>query len=1046
MLHLAPPKAFNIDLHWFQNKCDSKLPTSLKQKFDNLDKTNEFIVCGMLKAITRISTEVYNPKAGAPVRYYDAYNIQIGDWIANSGTTFVWRIAEIYIIDVGSYPSSILRFYAKMVDYARSNESIDKSTRSIGCPYNIDSNAIVFTTDDYGKPILSGLNTFIIDPNFATLLQSRFSAFNTKRQYVSIRQSTTKDNLVHADPSTLKFNIGDPVYLDPVTCVYNKPQNTLSTNLQYTIGIVTSVGIPSYEYFTFSPFGEYRSYNEIPYLLEQKSTIGTIFYVDPTGEKQYITEKPDEPYPVYQIIDKEGNAVVVCGKMGGNSGPAGPAGPAGPTGPAGPPGTGIYSSDVNFDSIGACEGVFYNLEAKNIRLKETDVRTGPVFNYSSNTLYWNGEVLAPFPKKLVVNDSVTNNLLTNYLGSQNEQVYFTSPFQADIGGIATLNTKNIYISGLPDAKGHLHTDDTGGLYWNDTLIVAGNTNTEDPQTDSISQSMTASTRLTNKQNMPAPSPVLDTITASDADIQWLRINKIGVIQPASKDKSIEIVSKIHAEEAKINSLEVSSLVFTVNNKSQQTDILLATGPSKKSGNSLIYSTNNKTWLGIKTDITEDFQIQNVKWNGTYFLASAILIESNTASIIKSTDGKNWETIATLLDYQAVTSINYFKEKWVITAIPKAKANVSYILISPDGKSWINSQGFVNRETLYTKLVHNNNQILALGKQNGTPLTVIINSTDLTNWSDSLTPSFTLSAISADWDGTKWVAVGESSTDDTFMYSTDGRTWAPTTSPIKLQVGLDIKWNPNQKYWLSTGIANTKYITDPHTYANNSILRSEDGLSWTPTQSNRILMKVCCLLWTGNYWIASGSTTHINTNISNSNKSIIRSDDGLTWYPILNSNKGFIESNAYNYIYTLEKATVSNDFYNRMQSFTKKVITTEFDSSSDIIQFYDVQSSDEVIMVKFYKSASENIAEPANLQIRIYSPYFCEGHILHIQSLPYEKESDDLTIDEYNAASYTICSPNSELTIEPNNPYIDSFQINQNSNMRLLFYNGQWIKV
>ena len=317
MSYLPPPKSLDINMHYFiPDSGDTLLPPSLLSVLTSLGP-NEYLIRGTPFSPLYHSAPVYNPGTGQPEQYYDAYNVVPGDWLANDATGYTWKIVEMYVVtDASENNTSGVNFYAKMLDVDGFNAGIDITGLFNGAPAYPDTRTILFTVDEDGFPIFTPADTFNLSSNFSGNVIGRFRALNTYNQYVNIYQTG----------AAAIFTVGDPVYItDSGLFAKSSGIGDIDT-VTKTIGIVTSTGVPSADYFTFNPFGEYKPN------LGLSGPAGTVYYVDPTGVNQYTTVKPTNfPVPMYQAIDGSGNFVLLKGSsFGGNLG-LGPTGPTGPT-------------------------------------------------------------------------------------------------------------------------------------------------------------------------------------------------------------------------------------------------------------------------------------------------------------------------------------------------------------------------------------------------------------------------------------------------------------------------------------------------------------------------------------------------------------------------------------------------------------------------------------------------------------------------------------------------------------------------------------------
>lgn len=91
---------------------------------------------------------------------------------------------------------------------------------------------------------------------------------------------------------------------------------------------------------------------------------------------------------------------------------------------------------------------------------------------------------------------------------------------------------------------------------------------------------------------------------------------------------------------------------------------------------------------------------------------------------------------------------------------------------------------------------------------------IFSSPDITNWTKRTVPTLAVKLTGVSWDGTRFIAVGNSKT----ARSTDGTTWALTTDPPANLYG--IRSRPD------TGVS-LAYVL-----AGDTMYRTTDGISWT----------------------------------------------------------------------------------------------------------------------------------------------------------------------------------------------------------------------
>jgi hypothetical protein len=159
--------------------------------------------------------------------------------------------------------------------------------------------------------------------------------------------------------ASTQFRVGDPVFLDPADRLFKVTYGLGDTgSLSETLGIVTSVGLPTVDSFTFNPFGEYTTASVIALYSGATGPIGTHVYINPsgatgvTGSAYTVTAPTNYPYPLYQIIDEYGNAILLkngngisSGAGAGGTGATGQTGQSGQTGQTGQSGARVKAKE-----------------------------------------------------------------------------------------------------------------------------------------------------------------------------------------------------------------------------------------------------------------------------------------------------------------------------------------------------------------------------------------------------------------------------------------------------------------------------------------------------------------------------------------------------------------------------------------------------------------------------------------------------------------------------------------------------------------------------
>ena len=246
----------------------------------------------------------------------------------------------------------------------------------------------------------------------------------------------------------------DPIYIDTNSNQFVKSH---MGDLSYTLGIVTTTGVPTYDHFTFNAFGEFRDSYDLNLGIEQ-TIVGKIFYIDPTGISQYTTIKPAQyPYPVYQIINTNGDAILIKGTrltINGSS-------------------ESISSFDLlqtsslqvnNIQGFYAADIITFNnrfyapiatvstLNVDGIYLTGDDsINSSLLYADSSLTLHWNGKsILTDFTSSFEILD--TSSLKVSSITGFLDTILFNSKFYASDATVSSLHVNGLYLTGAESTK------------------------------------------------------------------------------------------------------------------------------------------------------------------------------------------------------------------------------------------------------------------------------------------------------------------------------------------------------------------------------------------------------------------------------------------------------------------------------------------------------------------------------------------------------------------------------------------------------------------
>jgi hypothetical protein len=175
--------------------------------------------------------------------YYDGSLVKEGDWVASASiqgkTHQIVKIlptsnsnkVDCYVADIDGY---CVAMFASSAPTDQSN----------GLIFRVNEDFIPMLGSQYARDIMDS-----VSPTFITDIIGRFAVMNTKSQYVSINQVNT-------------FTVGESIYIDS-SGVFQKSAGSL--NISDTVGIVTSKGIPSDNWFSFRPSGKYFDTSLVPH-------------------------------------------------------------------------------------------------------------------------------------------------------------------------------------------------------------------------------------------------------------------------------------------------------------------------------------------------------------------------------------------------------------------------------------------------------------------------------------------------------------------------------------------------------------------------------------------------------------------------------------------------------------------------------------------------------------------------------------------------------------------------------------------------------------
>ena len=170
----------------------------------------------------------------------------------------------------------------------------------------------MFSISSDGLPILYNIDNSVMPNEYVTSMISRFTMRN-------LTTTITIEQLGHT------FVKGNFLYVTTGNMYALYTSQTSSD--KSIVGVVTEVGIPNVNHFTFRPFGKYLSKNDMPNVLGGGK--GTYYWLDAFGD--VTTVENVSQAPVYLQITDEGDAIMLISTnaVGGGGGGVGPTGPSG---------------------------------------------------------------------------------------------------------------------------------------------------------------------------------------------------------------------------------------------------------------------------------------------------------------------------------------------------------------------------------------------------------------------------------------------------------------------------------------------------------------------------------------------------------------------------------------------------------------------------------------------------------------------------------------------------------------------------------------------
>jgi len=197
--------------------------------------------------------------------------------------------------------------------------------------------------------------------------------------------------------------------------------------------------------------------------------------------------------------------------------------------------------------------------------------------------------------------------------------------------------------------------------------------------------------------------------------------------------------------------------------------------------------------------------------------------------------------------------------------------------SYDGLTWVTSSTNIFGHDTYAgrcnSIAWNGSTWLAVGYDfaGGISNGLIASSPDGITWTADLSGSstiFTAGAVkTVAWNGSLWVAGGNSGINGVIATSADGKTWTAQTCPFSVSCNTVAS---NGNIWVAGGDTGSAVIG-----GNQSLAYSYDGVTWVTPPTASYEYKIQSVAWNGLIWVAVGLG-------SASTMFIASSSDGIIW--------------------------------------------------------------------------------------------------------------------------------------------------------------------
>jgi hypothetical protein len=313
----------------------------------------------------------------------------------------------------------------------------------------------------------------------------------------------------------------------------------------------------------------------------------------------------------------------------------------------------------------------------------------------------------------------------------------------------------------------------------------------------------------------------------------------------------------------IGTLSGTTYLLTVSNNFLIYNTIVVGGGSVTNTNvTMAGSVNASTWYNITngwTNIPINI-INDIVWNGSYWLVGGQRVLANNQTIQKSGDGNSWTFSVNSMLNEATYGIAWNGSYWL--AVGNNFGNTVTAAKSTDGLTWTSYGNPFPGGTGF-KIAWNGLYWIAVGFTVDRTIS-IAKSTNESTWISPVNPIL-FNGNDIAWNGSYWIAVGQVIEGLVGIFkSTDGLAWTAANGTFEFPYVNGISWNGS--YWVAVG---NNFSGTP------VIATSSDGLTWTEITTNAFPAnnEIKSVIWDGSKWIAGGLSI------------VATSTNGTTWNPV-----------------------------------------------------------------------------------------------------------------------------------------------------------------